>query len=414
MEKEKVSQIYGIEKDMVLEKISNELHLVEKEFKQRSMDVLKDAKFTYIGETLFLNSFFPPFPSKAFNRAAFHGWRGEPYMVDFAITDKCNYHCWHCYRVGRGVEDLPLKVIQKAIKEVQDAGACIIGLTGGEPLLREDLTEIASTIDSRSTVVLYTTGYGITLQKAEELKKAGVIMAIISLDHFEPEIHDKRRGYPGAYKNAINAIEVFKKVGIYVVVTIIPAGRMTISDNLWKFIEIVGRLGVHEIRIGNPVPAGRLIGRIGSLNTGQRAGIREIYTKANRSADYPVISPFTCIESTEQFGCGAGYHYASVDTDGSVAPCVTMPLSFGNIQDEGFEDIWKRMFNVFKRPGGVCYMGKIHHEIFNEMQKGAKLPLSCETSIAICKKYPRGVTEPIPKFYKGLIHAVNIPKILSP
>ena len=69
----------------------------------------------------------------------------------------------------------------RIVDELYEMGAKWFGLSGGEPLLREDLIEIVKSVDDRSTAFMFTSGYGLTEEKAKELKKAGLFGVMISL-----------------------------------------------------------------------------------------------------------------------------------------------------------------------------------------------------------------------------------------
>ena len=68
---------------------------------------------------------------------------------------------------------LSFEQLQKSISEVQELGSSVIGLTGGEPLLRDDLEDIIASIDKRSMPIMFTTGYKLTRKRVKNLKKRG-------------------------------------------------------------------------------------------------------------------------------------------------------------------------------------------------------------------------------------------------
>ena len=92
-----------------------------------------------------------------------------------------------------------LSQLKEAISDAQNLGSSVIGLTGGEPLLRDDLEDIIAAIDQRSMPVLFTTGYKLTQARVKSLKKAGLEIPVISLDHYSAEIHDKGRRKEGIF-----------------------------------------------------------------------------------------------------------------------------------------------------------------------------------------------------------------------
>jgi MoaA/NifB/PqqE/SkfB family radical SAM enzyme len=109
--------------------------------------------------------------------------------------------------------------LKTAISEVQDMGSSVIGLTGGEPLLRNDLEDIIPCIDNRSMLIIFTTGYKLTRERVRRLKEAGLDIPVISLDHYKAEIHDKGRRRQGMFEYALNAIRMFQEEEFYVAVS---------------------------------------------------------------------------------------------------------------------------------------------------------------------------------------------------
>jgi len=127
--------------------------------------VSKESKLTRIGDKIYTNTFTPYFPSLAYDRflkgvISISSGKPLPVVVNFAVTPRCPCNCWHCSFSDRSQKDiLSLDQLKKAISDVQDIGASVIGLTGGEPLLRDDLEEIIASIDNRSMPISATTRF---------------------------------------------------------------------------------------------------------------------------------------------------------------------------------------------------------------------------------------------------------------
>jgi len=144
--------------------------------------VSKESKLTRIGDKLYTNTFTPYFPSLAYDRflkgvISITSGKPLPVITNFAITPRCPCNCWHCSYSDRSQKDmLSLEQLKKSISDVQDLGSSVIGLTGGEPLLRDDLEEIIASIDKRSMPIFFTTDYKLTQERVKSLKKAGLEM----------------------------------------------------------------------------------------------------------------------------------------------------------------------------------------------------------------------------------------------
>ena len=132
---------------------------------------------------------------------------------------------------------MSLEQMKKSIREVQDMGVSVIGLTGGEPLIREDLEEIIASIDSRSMPIMFTTGFGLTVERVRKLKEAGLVIPVLSLDHYTSEVHDKGRGRKGIFEGTLKAIQMFKDEGFYVAVSFVPTKSLV--DDKKEFFKML-------------------------------------------------------------------------------------------------------------------------------------------------------------------------------
>src|SRR3989339_2222624 len=319
---------------MYLSKIEKEIALLEtlkmKEIRRLPLSVLwkirsllKEEKLTRIDGKVVVNSFLPPFPSEAFNGLgrSIQGLmehKAIPVSAYISVTSKCRYNCWHCSKTQRTGEDMSLETILSAVKDLQEMGVCIVGFTGGEPMLRDDMADIIGSLDDRSVSILFTSGDGVTEQKGRELKKRGLFGAAISLDHYEPAIHDERRGKKGAFETALNAIRIFKDNGMYTMIQLVATKDMANDQAFEHYLDLAGNLGVHEIRLLEPMPTGNLIGcaRKCMLNYGERAALRQLHIRTNNQADITKVCAFAHIEHKELYGCGAGFQHLYIDAQG--------------------------------------------------------------------------------------------------
>lgn len=364
--------------------------------------LLRYEKIMKFQGKLVFSVYLPPFPSKAFDRyleAALLSKTGKliPSTVNFAITHNCRYNCWHCGATPKKGRDLPLETIVNAIQTFQDMGTSIFAITGGEPLLRDDLLEIIARIDDRSSVFMFTTGYGLTEKKAKELKNAGLFGVMVSLDHYKPEVHDKLRGYNGAYDIAVTAVKNAKKVRLYVGISSLITREIIQNNEIKNFLELARDLQVYEAMMIEPHPVGRLLEMDECMLSGkERKQFINFHKWANKKRNYPRVSSFSFIESGESLGCTAGYSYLYVDADGDIRPCDFSPLlRFGNIREEKIEDIWKRLSTTFNKPRSFCFVLG-NYKVIRERSQD-KQPLTPEQSAQVCKSCPPGK---IPLFYR--------------
>lgn len=140
-------------------------------------------------------------------------------VVVWNMTRRCNLKCVHCYAKAvdpNGVDDIGTDEAKAMIDDLAAYGAPVMLFSGGEPLVRKDLTELASHAVSRGMrAVISTNGTLITREKARELKSVGLSYVGISLDGGEA-VHDKFRGVAGAFKKALEGIENCQNEGLKV------------------------------------------------------------------------------------------------------------------------------------------------------------------------------------------------------
>lgn len=140
-------------------------------------------------------------------------------VVVWNMTRRCNLRCAHCYAQAVGVhgkDEINTNDAKRMIADLAAYGAPVMLFSGGEPLVRDDLPELASYATQKGMrAVISTNGTLITPQKAAELKRIGLSYVGISLDGME-EVHDRFRGVAGAFKKALKGIENCQAAGLKV------------------------------------------------------------------------------------------------------------------------------------------------------------------------------------------------------
>ena len=370
--------------------------------------VFVQSKLTRLDGRVYSNTFTPFYPSVAYDRFV-QGLRSLmrgvpcPVVTNFAVTARCPCNCWHCSFADRSLKDrLTLDVIKDAIARVQELGAAVIGLTGGEPLLRKDLEDIIAAIDQRSMPLLFTTGFELTRQRVKDLKAAGLGIPVISLDHYDPAVHDRGRNRPGMHATALRAIDLFQKEGFYVAVSFVP-GRdlMDNRDEVFKVIEFFKSLGINDMRLTSPILAGKLTAHPERLLSEKNVRtIYEIQRFCTKTPGYPGVFAYDYFESKDFYGCGAGYNYMFIDSQGNVCPCDFTMLSLGNILERPLSDIWQETGRTFSRPGCVCYANRVAARI--REKNPAVFPLNRQDSLDILNACPPDDGEKLPWLYQKL------------
>lgn len=141
-------------------------------------------------------------------------------VIVWNMTRRCNLKCVHCYAQAQdntqGRDDISTEQGKALIDDLAAYGAPVMLFSGGEPLVREDLPELASYATSKGMrAVVSTNGTLISKAKAKELKAVGLSYVGISMDGGE-EVHDLFRGVSGSYRRALEGIAACQAEGLKV------------------------------------------------------------------------------------------------------------------------------------------------------------------------------------------------------
>ena len=131
-----------------------------------------------------------------------------PQTCSFELTNRCNLRCKHCY-IGEPpkTKELSTNNVLKIIGNIADAGFLAVPISGGEALLRDDITPILKEVKNYNMdVILSTNGTLLTKNKINELKSYLDIVCI-SLDSHNETIHDSFRGVKDAHKLALMGVK---------------------------------------------------------------------------------------------------------------------------------------------------------------------------------------------------------------
>ncbi len=291
-------------------------------------------------------------------------------VVVWNITRRCNLKCLHCYAHARNIpfdNELTTMEGKKLIDDLAGFGVPVLLISGGEPLARKDLPELAAyAVEKGMRAVISTNGTLITPQMAGTLKKIGLSYVGISLDGME-EINDRFRGVKGAFRSALKGIENCKKAGIKVGLRF-TINKINVGEipDLFKLIE---ENDIPRICFYHLVYAGRgskLVEEDLSHEESRRAvdlimdftkklhdqgKPKEVLTVDNH-ADGPYIylrlkkeNPERAKEVLELLkmneGNNSGRGIGCISWDGEVhADQFWRHYSFGNVKDRPFSEIW--------------------------------------------------------------------------
>jgi MoaA/NifB/PqqE/SkfB family radical SAM enzyme len=321
------------------------------------MDIMRHEKLTMLNGKYYVNTHFSPFPSSSFESSLkffnnVDNGIDHPMSVYFSVTDKCINKCIYCSNYkSRGDAALPVEKITDIIKNVQDSGAIVIGITGGEPLLREDLEDIIASVDKRSYTILFTSGSGLTAERVQALKRSCLTVASVSIDSLFKDEQVARRGSDTAYEDALKAIKFFSEAGIYTTASAVMNNTMQSWRYLEDFADFCYNAGAHELRILREIPSGKIKE---PLNNFDLERIEELKKKYNKRKDKITIMSLPGFESPHYSGCNGGLYHMYIDAEGNLCPCDFVQHSFGNLNDKSFSDIYTQMKKFFPVNAQEC------------------------------------------------------------
>jgi len=263
-------------------------------------------------------------------------------------------------------------------------GKPIVIITGGEPLLRKDIFDLARNGTQKNLrMVMATNGTLITPRIAENIKSSGIKRVSISLDGADAKAHDEFRKVPGAFEAALEGIDLLKKAKIE-----FQINTTVTRHNVHQVEEILNRamkLDAVAHHIFLLVPTGRardmVNQEIDSLEYEKLLrwfyNIRDkvpLHLKATCAPHYYRILRQEAHANGDKVdyntygldavtrGCLGGTSFCFISHDGMVQPCGYLELNCGDLKNSSFETIWKdsnifkeiRDFSAYKGKCGRC------------------------------------------------------------
>jgi MoaA/NifB/PqqE/SkfB family radical SAM enzyme len=377
----------------------------------------RHLKYVYFNGGVFLDCFSPRYPGEAWLRVASNSvkvfaadprnWEAFTIALIISITKKCVYRCEHCYAVQTlGSKDvLSYDELLKIGQGFADLGIGVIAWEGGEPLLRfEELLNLIRNTTPKTDAWIATTAYGLTMEQARKLRQAGLNAAIISLDHWIPEKHNKFRKNKKAFDMAVNGVKIFRNAGILPNICICATKEvMDDPDGLWEYLELAKKIGVGFIQILDATPSGNYLDADVALTNKQIRQIQKFHIEVNTDTkykDYPSVSARALLEHDSHYGCTAGNSLVYVDNEGRLQPCDLLQIAFGNVVEEGVEKVYHRMKKFFPHYiAGRCPAQTLHkkiHEVYTEHQSVPVPYEKCPHILEMIKKrgLPKKLRQP--------------------
>lgn len=308
-------------------------------------------------------------------------------LVAWETTRSCNLNCIHCRAAARNEpypNELNTEEAVKLLDEIRELGQVIVILTGGEPLMRRDIFEIARHgTDLGLRMTMAPNGTLVTLENAKKMADAGIQRISISLDGACAEIHDDFRAMPGAFAGAMQGIENAKNAGIeFQINTTITKKNLT---EIPKLLELAVSLGAAAHHIFLLVPTGRgkeieestidaeeyektlnwFYDQREKVPLQLKATCAPHYYRILRErsrAEGKSVTPATHGLDAMTRGCLGGIGFCFVSHVGQVQPCGFLEKDCGNIREQSFTEIWRtspplltlRNYDLLTGKCGVC------------------------------------------------------------
>jgi radical SAM protein with 4Fe4S-binding SPASM domain len=187
-----------------------------------------------------------------------HGNQNKPRLIFWELTKGCNLRCIHCRASATELSspsDLSTQAARDIIDEVAAVSTPILVLSGGEPLFRSDIFQLARyATDKGLRVALATNGTLVTKDIARMIVDSGVRRVAISLDGADARTHDTFRGIPGAFDAAIYGFRNLKNLDMSVQINTTIARHN--AHQLPEVLELAKFLGADALHTFLLVPVG--------------------------------------------------------------------------------------------------------------------------------------------------------------
>jgi heme b synthase len=270
----------------------------------------------------------------------------------------------------------------------------IIILTGGEPLLRSDIFELARYgSDKGFRMVMAPNGTLITDEIVQKMKDSGIQRISISLDGPTPETHDAFRRVKGAFEGALRGIERTKKGGLdFQINTTITKANLHLIADILRLAVNLGAVA-HHIFLLVPTGRGKELKDQEISPLDYEKTLRWFYHQRER---VPLQLKATCAPHYYRIlrqeakkegkkvtpkeygldamtrGCLGGISFCFISHVGQVQPCGYLELNCGNVREKSFGEIWANaeVFQNLRNTDG--YHGKCGRCEFRKICGGCR------------------------------------------
>jgi radical SAM protein with 4Fe4S-binding SPASM domain len=272
------------------------------------------------------------------------------HAVAWETTRKCPLNCIHC-RAAAGnsqpEDELSTEEGFRLIDGIAKFAKPMLILTGGEPMTRSDIYELASHATAMGLrVVMAPCGHLLTAESAKKIKSSGIKALSISLDGADATTHDAFRGSPGAFEKSLAGIRHIKEAHIHFQINT-TVSRLNVHQ-LPQILDLAEKIGAAAVDFFFLVPTGRgkeldaeLLPTSEYEKTlcwiAKERSNRKIRIKTTCAPHFARISRSIDSELEPEGGCLAGGGFVFVSHRGIMQPCGFLDIPCGDLRKAGFD-----------------------------------------------------------------------------
>jgi heme b synthase len=308
-------------------------------------------------------------------------------LVAWEVTRSCNLSCIHCRassEKGPYPGELNTEKCFHILEDIRKTGTPIVILTGGEPLLRNDIFELAARGDRLGLrMVMATNGTLLSPEIVDKIKTSGIKRVSISIDGHNEASHDKFRNVPGSYKKALNGINLLKQGGVeFQVNTTVTKHN---SEDLAEILALAVEIGAVAHHLFLLVPTGRAK-EMAEHEIGAHEYEKILHWFYEMRDKVPVTLKATCAPHYYRIlrqeahrkgekvnfetygldaitrGCLGGTSFCFISHNGIMQPCGYLEINCGDLKESSFNTVWSkseifsklRQFSEYKGKCGIC------------------------------------------------------------
>ena len=372
----------------------------------------------YLGEFLLPEQGYVTYPAR---------YRREAH---WSITGACNLKCRHCFMSAPHAKhgSPSHEQLMNVMDQLAECGVLRVGITGGEPLIREDFLEIIDELQKREIgiSVIYTNGWLVDEELLNKLDQKGVKTAFqLSFDGVGQ--HDFLRGVPGAEERTIHALKLLQERKIPVSVSMcLHRGN---KDVLRESVNLLASLGVRSMKVGSMMELGEWMSpevRDLQLTPEEEEAIFEEYIPQYFEDNAPISimlsgsfmytpgddhwgifheKKCSAEDEKKRLSCGVLRHNFYVGADGMVTPCMGMAdcnyaTHFPNMFETPLKDIL-RDSELVKL--AYCTVGEVrdHNPKCRECEYVDRCTGGCRNAVLMAGDDYYGLDPTVCKFFES-------------